>query len=71
MGSVFQDARSQFFTANVLDELAFASENYQLEANQITRRIEEVLQVNQMEGLKNENWRSFLAGRNKSSDGGC
>lgn len=52
MGSVFQDARSQFFTANVLDELAFASENYQLEANQITRRIEEVLQVNQMEGLK-------------------
>lgn len=52
VGSVFQDARSQFFTANVLDELAFASENYQLEANQITRRIEEVLQVNQMEGLK-------------------
>ncbi|MBU5583111.1 ATP-binding cassette domain-containing protein, partial [Enterococcus sp. S181_ASV_20] len=32
VGSVFQDARSQFFTSNVLDELAFASENYRLEA---------------------------------------
>ncbi|BBM16576.1 putative ABC transporter ATP-binding protein [Enterococcus avium] len=52
VGSVFQDARSQFFTSNVLDELAFASENYCQPAETIHRRIDYVLQLNQMEQLK-------------------
>lgn len=52
VGSVFQDARSQFFTSNVLDELAFAAENYQLEAEKINRRMDQVLQHNQMDYLK-------------------
>lgn len=52
VGSVFQDARSQFFTSNVLDELAFASENYCQPAETINRRIDYVLQLNQMEQLK-------------------
>ena len=49
VGSVFQDARSQFFTSNVLDELAFASENYRLEAETITQRIDQVLELNRMD----------------------
>lgn len=52
VGSVFQDARSQFFTSNVLDELAFASENYRLEAQTIKQRIDDVLKLNQMDYLK-------------------
>lgn len=52
VGSVFQDARSQFFTSNVLDELAFASENYGLEAERINRRIEAVMKQNQIDYLK-------------------
>lgn len=52
VGSVFQDARSQFFTSNVLDELAFASENYGLEAERINQRIEAVLKQNQIDYLK-------------------
>lgn len=52
VGSVFQDARSQFFTSKVLDELAFASENYHLKAEKINQRIDHVLQLNQMDYLK-------------------
>lgn len=52
VGSVFQDARSQFFTSNVLDELVFASENYGLEAERINQRIEAVLKQNQIDYLK-------------------
>ena len=52
VGSVFQDARSQFFTSNVLDELAFASENYGLEAERINQRIEAVMKQNQIDYLK-------------------
>ena len=52
VGSVFQDARSQFFTSNVLDELAFASENYRLEAETITQRIDQVLELNRMDYLR-------------------
>ncbi|MDT2822393.1 energy-coupling factor ABC transporter ATP-binding protein [Enterococcus devriesei] len=52
VGSVFQDARSQFFTSTVFDELAFASENYQHEATKIKKRTEQFLQMNQLGHLK-------------------
>ncbi|MCB5950920.1 ABC transporter ATP-binding protein [Enterococcus sp. BWT-B8] len=54
IGSIFQDARSQFFTSNVLDELAFASENYCLDLQLINSRVNRVLEVNQIAYLKEQ-----------------
>lgn len=62
VGSVFQDARSQFFTSNVLDELAFASENYRLEAETITQRIDQVLELNRMDYLRNRKLSQLSSG---------
>jgi energy-coupling factor transport system ATP-binding protein len=53
VGSVFQDARSQFFTSHVLDELAFTSENYGHHPEIIKTRIDEVTKENQITYLKN------------------
>ncbi|MFD0586469.1 ABC transporter ATP-binding protein [Paenibacillus sp. GCM10027627] len=42
-GSVFQDPRSQFFTTNVMDELAFGCENYGVPRHEIYSRLEEAV----------------------------
>lgn len=62
VGSVFQDARSQFFTSNVLDELAFASENYGCDANLIKTRIETVLNANHIPHLRSRKLENLSSG---------
>lgn len=62
VGSVFQDARSQFFTSNVLDELAFASENYGCDANLIKTRIEKVLNANHIPHLRSRKLENLSSG---------
>lgn len=42
VGSVFQNPKTQYFNANVTDELAFAAENMGLPADDINRRIASV-----------------------------
>lgn len=41
IGSVFQDPRSQFFTTNATDEVAFGCENLALPANRIQNNVDE------------------------------
>ena len=43
VGSIFQNPKSQFFTENVEDEIAFGLENYGVDREKISRRIREAL----------------------------
>ncbi len=51
VGSVFQDPASQFFTGEVLTELAFACENYGVERAEIKTRMEYAVQIIGIERL--------------------
>lgn len=53
VSSVFQNPRSQFFCLNTTSELAFASENNGVDAQQIKRRITEVSELFHMKHLLN------------------
>lgn len=51
VGSVFQDPRSQFFTLQVLSELAFPSENYGIEPPIMQQQIQKAVQDFNLGGL--------------------
>ena len=53
--SVFQDPRSQFFTVNSSNEVAFGLENHGLPQEEIRRRVDEAFRVFHLERLKNRN----------------
>ncbi|HHV13066.1 MAG TPA: energy-coupling factor ABC transporter ATP-binding protein [Clostridiales bacterium] len=54
VGSVFQDARSQFFTSTVIDEVAFSAENYGKSPKWIKERMNSILEYNEISYLKNQ-----------------
>ena len=53
--SVFQDPRSQFFTVNSSNEVAFGLENHGLPQDGIRRRVDEAFRVFHLERLKDRN----------------
>ena len=55
VASVFQDPRSQFFTVNSSNEVAFGLENHGLPQEAIRRRVDEAFRVFDLEKLKNRN----------------
>ena len=50
--SVFQDPRSQFFTVNSSNEVAFGLENHGLPQGEIRRRIDDAFRIFHLEWLK-------------------
>ena len=61
-GSVFQDARTQFFTSHVLDELAFTSENYGIEPHQISVNLRKSLIKNNITHLSSRELSELSSG---------
>ena len=55
VGSVFQNPKTQFYTTNTTDEIAFGLENYGLERAEINKKIEEVKNIFNLEALMNRN----------------
>lgn len=55
VGSVFQNPKTQFYTTNTTDEIAFGLENYGLERAKINKKIEEVKNTFNLESLMNRN----------------
>ena len=53
--SVFQDPRSQFFTVNSSNEVAFGLENHGLPQDKIRRRVDEAFWIFHLERLKDRN----------------
>ncbi len=53
--SVFQDPRSQFFTVNSSNEVAFGLENHGLPQEKIRQRVDEAFRVFHLERLKDRN----------------
>ena len=53
--SVFQDPRSQFFTVNSSNEVAFGLENHGLPQDRIRRRVDEAFRMFHLERLKDRN----------------
>ena len=53
--SVFQDPRSQFFTVNSSNEVAFGLENHGLPQDEIRQRVDEAFRVFHLERLKDRN----------------
>lgn len=53
VGSVFQDPRSQFFTTNTTDEVAFGCQNMGLSRSEIFRRVDAAFSCLDIEALKN------------------
>ena len=53
--SVFQNPRSQFFTMNSSNEVAFGLENHGLPQDEIRRRVDEAFRIFHLERLKNRN----------------
>ena len=53
--SVFQDPRSQFFTVNSSNEVAFGLENHGLPQEKIRNRVDEAFRTLHLEHLKNRN----------------
>lgn len=51
VGSVFQDPRSQFFTTNTTDEIAFGCQNMSLPREEILKRVEETIRTFRIEDL--------------------
>lgn len=54
-GSVFQNPKTQFYTTNTTDEIAFGLENYGIEREVINKRIKEVEKELHLENLMNKN----------------
>ena len=55
VGSVFQNPKTQFYTTNTTDEIAFGLENYSIEREVINKRIKEVEKELHLENLVNKN----------------
>ena len=55
VGSVFQNPKTQFYTTNTTDEIAFGLENYGIEREVINKRIDEVEKELHLENLMNKN----------------
>ena len=55
VGSVFQNPKTQFYTTNTTDEIAFGLENYGIKREVINKRIEEVEKELHLENLMNKN----------------
>ena len=55
VGSVFQNPKTQFYTTNTTDEIAFALENYGLERAKIQKRLQEVQETMHISGLMDRN----------------
>jgi ABC transporter, ATP-binding protein len=55
IGSVFQNPKTQFYTTNTTDEIAFGLENYGIEREVINKRIKEVEKELHLEKLMNKN----------------
>ena len=55
VGSVFQNPKTQFYTTNTTDEIAFGLENYGIEREVINKRIKEVEKELHLENLMNKN----------------
>lgn len=55
VGSVFQNPKTQFYTTNTTDEIAFALENYGLEREKIQKRLQEVQETMHISGLMDRN----------------
>ena len=53
--SVFQDPRSQFFTVNSSNEVAFGLENHGLPQEKIRNRVDEAFRIFHLERLKDRN----------------
>ena len=53
--SVFQDPRSQFFTVNSSNEVAFGLENHGLPQDKFRRRVDEAFRIFHLERLKDRN----------------
>lgn len=55
VGSVFQNPKTQFYTTNTTDEIAFGLENYGIDTEAINKRITEVEKDLRLERLMNKN----------------
>ena len=55
VGSVFQNPKTQFYTTNTTDEIAFGLENYGLERTKINKKIEKVKEALKIKPLMNRN----------------
>ena len=62
VGTVFQNPKTQFYTTNTTDEIAFGLENYGIEREVINKRIEEVEKELHLENLMNKNIFSLSGG---------
>ncbi len=60
--SVFQDPRSQFFTVNSSNEVAFGLENHGLPQDEIRRRVDEAFRIFHLERLKDRNVYALSSG---------
>ena len=60
--SVFQDPRSQFFTVNSSNEVAFGLENHGLPQEAIRRRVDEAFRAFHLERLKDRNVYALSSG---------
>ena len=55
VGSVFQNPKTQFYTTNTTDEIAFALENYGVEREKIQKRLKEVQETMHVSSLMDRN----------------
>ena len=60
--SVFQNPRSQFFTVNSSNEVAFGLENHGLPQDKIRQRVEEAFRIFHLERLKDRNVYALSSG---------
>lgn len=63
VGSVFQDPRSQFFTTNTMDEIAFGCQNMSLPRGEILKRVEETIRTFRIEDLKDRSLFELSSGQ--------
>ena len=63
VGSVFQDPRSQFFTTNTIDEIAFGCQNMSLPREEILKRVEETIRTFRIEDLKDRSLFELSSGQ--------
>lgn len=55
VGSVFQNPKTQFYTTNTTDEIAFALENYGVEREKIRKKLKEVQETMHVSALMDRN----------------
>ncbi|WP_321382646.1 ABC transporter ATP-binding protein [uncultured Enterococcus sp.] len=63
IGVVFQNPKTQFFTTDVYSELAFSLENYSVPRQQIIERIQELVEVLDLEKLLNSSMFALSGGQ--------